>query len=229
MASNETDPPSAVDVVIVGAGVAGLAAARTLHEAGLDIAVLEGGSAPGGRIRTDQVDGMLFDRGFQLYNPAYPEGQRVLDYAALDLRPLVAGVIVSLDGTAVRLGDPRRRLGWALGSLTAPLGSPWDKARFAAYAARCAYQNPQRLLTAPDISSAEALEAAGLSGDLLERVLKPFLAGVFLEDELTTSRHFMDLVLRSFVRGTPSLPARGMTAIPEQLAAGLPHPGVYVH
>lgn len=219
----------AVDVAIVGAGLAGLAAARHLHGAGMSVEVIEASDAVGGRVRTDVVDGLLLDRGFQLYNPAYPEGARVLDHAALDLRPLAAGVIIALDGRTERLGDPRRVPGWAIGSLAAPIGSPLDKARFAAYAARCALVSPRRLLAADDSSTQEALRAAGIHGDLLEMVLRPFLAGVFLEDRLATSRHFLDLVLRSFVRGTPSLPARGMQSIPEQLAAALPDGAIRLH
>ena len=228
MASVAVDPPSEVDVVVVGGGLAGLAAARVIQAAGLSVTVLEGSDGVGGRVRTDHVDGLLLDRGFQLYNPAYPEGERVLDYPALRLQPLVAGLVVSLDGNAARLADPRRKPGWTIQSLSAPLGSPVDKARFAAYAARCAFQSPARLVRAPDVSAADALESAGIGGDLLERVIRPFLAGVFLEEELTTSRHFLDLVLRSFVRGTPSLPAAGMQAIPDQLASRLTPNSVFV-
>ena len=92
----------AVDVVIVGAGLAGLAAARTLHRAGVQVQVLEAQDCVGGRVRTDRVDGLTLDRGFQLLNPAYPEAERVLDLKALQLRPLAAGVIVFLVAWAIR-------------------------------------------------------------------------------------------------------------------------------
>jgi hypothetical protein len=44
---------------------------------------------------------------------------------------------------------------------------------------------------------------------VLERFLRPFLAGVLLEDRLETSSHHLDLLWRSFVRGRIGLPARG--------------------
>ena len=66
------------DVIVVGAGVAGLAAAAALARAGVDTLVLEASDGVGGRVRTDEVDGHLLDRGFQVFLPAYPEARRVL-------------------------------------------------------------------------------------------------------------------------------------------------------
>lgn len=209
-------------VVVVGAGLAGLAAAIHLCAAGVPVRVLEAGDAVGGRVRTDEVDGLLLDRGFQLYNPSYPEGRRMLDHDALDLHAYVAGVVVAEGGRRHRLADPLRQPTWAPASALAPVGSPVAKARFAAYAVRAATRPVRELLAGPDATTDLALTAAGVRGPVLEQVVRPFLAGVFGEGELVTSRRFADLVLRSFVRGTPSLPARGMRAIPEQLAARLP-------
>lgn len=212
-------------VVIVGAGLSGLAAARHLTRHGVPVTVLEGSDAVGGRVRTDIVDGYRLDRGFQLYNPAYPEGARVLDHEALDLKPFIAGarIVISQGGRrrVARVADPRRQPSWAVPSLMARIGSPLSIARFGAYAASCAIRSPASLRRAPDVSTEEALKRAGADRTLMERVLRPFLAGVFLESDLATSRRFLDVLLRSFVRGTPSVPALGMQRIPEQLAAGL--------
>lgn len=208
--------------IVVGAGLAGLAAARHLHAHGHAVRVLEAGDDIGGRVRTDDIDGYLLDRGFQLYNPAYPESRRVLDHAALDLRPFVAGAEIVLRTRRARVADPRREPTWAWSSLCAPLGPLPALARFGTYAATRATSPPARLRAEPDITAAQALRAAGVSDELLERLLRPFLSGVFLESGLQTSRHFMDLVLRSFVRGTPSVPARGMGRIPHNLARNLP-------
>ena len=214
--------PTRADVVVIGAGLAGLAAARALIQAGRRVVVLESDDAPGGRIRTDCVDGFRFDRGFQLYNPAYPEGRRVFDYEALDLRPFVAGVVIAEADRRWRVGDPRTHPTWALDALRAPLGGPLSLARFARYALSCATTDPQRLATRPDASVQDAFAAAGFGDNLIHNLIRPFLSGVFLEDELTTSRRFADLILRSFVRGVPAVPALGMAGLPEQLAAGLP-------
>src|SRR4051794_41414164 len=96
------------EVVVVGAGLAGLACARRLAASGVAVTVFEAADAVGGRVRTDVVDGFRCDRGFQLLNPAYPEVRRVLDVRALRLRPLPAGAVVAIGDHRRLLADPRR-------------------------------------------------------------------------------------------------------------------------
>ncbi len=211
-----------VDVVVVGAGLAGLACARELCAAGLDVGLHEADAVAGGRVRTDVVDGMLLDRGFQVHNTGYPEAQRVLDHSALDLRAFAAGAMVRLGDRLHRVGDPRRLPSWAPSTLTAPIGSLKDKALIGVLAARAALTGPGRLLDAAETTTYEALRARGLSDVVVDRFFRPFLSGVFLEDRLETSSRFFDVVWRSFALGTQCVPAAGMGAIPAQLAAGLP-------
>jgi phytoene dehydrogenase-like protein len=206
------------DVVVVGAGLAGLAAARRLGERGLRTVVLEASDGVGGRVRSDVVDGVTVDRGFQLLNPSYPEARRVLDLDALHLRAFLPGVLL-VDGPRRRLvADPRRRPTSALASARDVPGSPVDLARFAAYAVRVSTGDARRLRDADDEPVSAAWSRFGAVGSEL---LAPFLSGVVFDDSLGTSRRFVDLLLRSFVRGTPSVPAAGMQAMPDQLARGL--------
>lgn len=210
------------DVVVVGGGLAGLVAARTLVGAGREVVVLEASDAVGGRVRTDHVDGYLLDRGFQLYNPAYPEGRRQLDHDELRLRPFTRGVVVRHRGRSVRLADPREAPSWSLSGLRAPLGSLRQRAALARYLRRCSAVRPAALTHQQDGTAHAALLVAGVAPEAIDHVLRPFLAGVFLEADLQTSRRFLDVVLRSLLRGTPSVPSAGMQAIPDQLSRGLP-------
>jgi len=207
---------------VVGAGLAGLACARRLVAAGVGVEVREASDQVGGRVRTDLVDGMLLDRGFQVHNTGYPEAARVLDHAALELRPFAAGALVRIGDRLHRVGDPRRVPGWAVGTVLAPIGSLRDKVLIAVLAARAGLSSPERLLRAPETTTYQALRARGLSDTVIDRFFRPFLSGVFLEEGLDTSSRLFDLVWRSFVRGTQCVPAAGMGALPAQLAAGLP-------
>jgi phytoene dehydrogenase-like protein len=207
-----------VDVLVVGAGLAGLACARALQGSGLSVTVLERDERVGGRVQTDVVDGMLLDRGFQVFNTGYPEAQRVLDLPALDLQPFDAGALVRSGSRLHRVGDPRRLPGWALSTAVSPIGSVRDKAALAVTAARDVL-GPVPLR--PEQTTYDAFRSRGVSEQMIDRFLRPFLSGVFLESELATSSRFLDLVLRSFGRGTQAVPAAGMNAIPRQLAQGL--------
>jgi phytoene dehydrogenase-like protein len=210
------------EVVVVGAGMAGLSCAVELTRRGVDVGVLEAADAPGGRIRTDTVDGMLLDRGFQLLNPAYPALRGLVDLTALDLRSFERGVLVASRGRRTALVDPFRAPLGLVSAMGRGTGSPVEKAFFATYTARCALAPAARLQRRPDVGYGEALDAAHIRGRLRRSVLEPFLAGVLAEDDQQTSRRFVDLLLRVFARGTPALPAQGMQALPGQVAAELP-------
>jgi phytoene dehydrogenase-like protein len=90
-AASSSKLPTEADVVVVGAGLAGLNAAAVLRKKGLAPVILEAGDAVGGRTRTDVVDGFLLDRGFQIFLTGYPEARETLDFEALQLQPFYAG------------------------------------------------------------------------------------------------------------------------------------------
>ena len=216
MASHPTAP-----VVVVGAGLAGLACAQWLSRAGVEVVVYEASDAVGGRVRTDLVDGFRCDRGFQLINPAYPVLDHVLDVAELDLRAFDAGVMASLGSERWILADPRRRPTALAETLRAPLGTTAEKLRFARWAARSLLP-VRRRRPRPDTTLADDLDAAGITGLLRTGVVDPFLAGVLAERDGTSSAQFAALLVRSFVLGSPSVPSLGMSRLPELIAASLP-------
>ena len=209
------------DVVVVGAGLAGLACARSLSEHLDDVVVLEAGDGVGGRVRTDHVDGFTLDRGFQVLNTGYPELRRTVDLDALELRAFDPAAVIQIEGRHYTLGNPLQRPGTVVGALNLPTGGLLGKAALASYAARCVLLPADRIRSRDDVSSAQAWRDARVPDAIAHRVLTTFFSGVLLEQEMTTSRRFTDLMIRMFVRGASTVPARGMQALPTRLAARL--------
>lgn len=262
------EPAYQADVVVVGAGIAGLAAAHRLTSAGVTTTVLEAAHAVGGRQATEKVDGFRLDRIGQLLSTAYPELRRTPGLDGLALLPFAPGVLLHSEGRHHRAGAPagvrgargalhavralasaprsipapRRTLGpsGAYGRPAptprvragAPLGTAVDQARLGAALARLASTPVERLLARPELPAAQALAARGLPARTVDGFLRPLLAALLCDPDLTTSSRCADLALRAFAAGRLGLPEGGAEALPEHLARSLPpgtvHTGVRV-
>lgn len=210
------------EVIVVGAGLAGLACARTLHRAGVAVQVLEAADDVGGRVRTDVVDGFRLDRGFQVLLTAYPEARAAFDYAALDLRRFRPGSIVRRDGRFHRLGDPWRDPASALGTVFADVGSLADKLRIAKLRAELSSVPLEAVLARPETSTLDALRRRGFSDVMIDAFFRPLLGGVMLDRGLGASSRMFEFVFQMMGAGDVAVPALGMGALPRQLAAALP-------
>jgi len=215
-------------VVVVGAGLAGLSCAVALHDAGIPVQVYEASDGIGGRVRTDHVDGFLLDRGFQVALTAYPEMHRQLDMAALDLQAFEPGALVWRNGKGSVVGDPFRRPTTTLSTVTAPIGSLFDKARIGLLRHRIRSFHPARLLQGDDTSTRAALSDAGFSDTIIERFFRPLVGGIQLDPDLTDSRRTFDIIFRMLADGDSAVPAAGMQAIPQQLADRLPAGAIHL-
>ncbi|MFI1162979.1 NAD(P)/FAD-dependent oxidoreductase [Streptomyces sp. NPDC020801] len=258
------EPAYQADVVVVGAGVAGLSAAHRLTSAGVTTAVLEAAPWVGGRMSTEKVDGFRLDRIGQLLSTSYPQLGLSPGLDAFVLRPFAPGVLLHSDGRHLRTGAPARggsarsalhavraltSAPWPPGAPAtrtralrpappvrprtgAPLGTAVDQARLNAALARIAAAPVERLLSRPERSAAQALAARGLPARTVDGFLRPLLAALLCDPDLTSSSRCADLALRAFAGGRLCLPEGGAEVLPELLARTLPadtvHTGVRV-
>jgi phytoene dehydrogenase-like protein len=221
--------PKQVEVAIIGAGLAGLACAIELQKNKIGFQIFESTDGVGGRVRSDVVDGFILDRGFQLYNPSYSEGKRLLNYESLNLKAFTPGVAIR-DGKRLRIVvDPFRDKDFRLKLLKDFPGNPLSQFALLSYFLRYLVTSDAQIATTSDISAMESLSRNGIKGTLLDKLFRPFLQGVFLESELKTSRKFLDVVLKTFLRGTPSVPANGMQEISNQLSAKISPENIFLN
>jgi len=167
------------EVLIIGAGLAGLCCARRLHEAGVSFQLLEASDDIGGRARTDEVDGFLLDHGFQVLLTAYPEAKQVLDYDALELARFAPGALVRYRGKFRRFSDPWRSPRHLLSTALSPVGSLADKLRVARLRSRVCRGSLEALFERPESTTIESLRSAGFSSQIIEAFFRPFLGGSF--------------------------------------------------
>ncbi|MCP9236699.1 NAD(P)/FAD-dependent oxidoreductase [Lewinella sp. JB7] len=208
--------------LIVGGGAAGLVAAITLEAAGHAPVILEAADAVGGRLRTDEVDGFLLDRGFQVLLTEYPEVKRYLDLDALGVQAFRPGGHVHTRQQHFRFADPLREPAQLFRSALSPVGTLQDKVRLAQLGFRLMSLSPEECFEhVGDQSTIDYLWNFGFSEQIVERFFRPFFGGIFLEQQLRTPAAMFRFILKMFAQGSAVLPARGIGAVAQQLAAKL--------
>jgi protoporphyrinogen oxidase len=213
------------DAIVVGAGVSGLSAARTLANAGLSVRIIESSDGVGGRVRSDIVNGFTLDRGFQVFIEAYPEQRALLGevgYKQLNLQSFTPGALVCIADRFYTIADPFRAPLLSLQGLFAPVGSLADKLGVAALRVRLTML-PKWLEGDGELSvSTEEFLLRHFSPSMVDRFFRPFYSGIFLSSLDKQSARMFAFVFRMFALAPASLPSAGIGAFPQQLAAALP-------
>eukprot|EP00892_Ulva_mutabilis_P001423 jgi/Ulvmu1/11281/UM073_0053.1 len=214
-------PSETVDAIVVGAGIAGLTAAKRLQMAGLSVRVLEASDDVGGRVRTDIVDGYQLDRGFQIFLTGYPTAREELDFAALDLKPFYSGALVRFQGALHRVADPMRHFTDAIPTLGNPIGTVRDKILVGIFRLKSLLGEVDDIFVAPETTTLEKLKAEGFTPAMIDRFFRPFLGGIFFDRSLSVTSRLFTFVMRVLATGSNCLPAAGIGAVAQQLAAPL--------
>jgi len=204
-------------IVVIGAGLAGLVCARRLYRYGHDVLVLDADDRPGGRMKTDLVDGFRLDRGFQVYFDQYPYTEAELNEEALCLQPFEPGALVVWDGKREEVNrDMPLHMAFS-GFL--PLN---DKLRTLGLSAELKGMDDEDIWRMPDDTAVNFLRAHGFSDTFLAKFARPFFGGVFLDRSLQESARMFAFVWKMMNEGRTTVPALGMEEIPKQVAADIP-------
>jgi len=191
------------EVLIVGAGLAGLSTAIHLEAAGVEVTIIESSDRAGGRVASDVIDGFICDRGFQLINAQYEALQELNVIRELDFIEAPREIEVSLGDRRHVIGDPRQVPWTALNKATGTIPEKMALLRFIA-------SRPK-----PGQSIGQALRN---TGTCYERVLRPFLQGVFLTDPDNVDALYGHSIIKSFVSGRPGVPRSGVGELSKALA-----------
>jgi len=195
---------SSSDVLVIGAGLAGLSAAIKLQQAGRDVRIIESSDRPGGRVTSDNIDGFICDRGFQLINSKYPALQALNVIQEIDFIKAPRVIEVALGNQRRALGDPRVAPWTALDKATGTIPEKLSLLRFLAMA-------PKENQSVEDVLKS--------SGSVYIRALRPFLQGVFLTDPKNVDARYGQSIVKSFVTGSPGIPRKGVAELSKVLAA----------
>jgi phytoene dehydrogenase-like protein len=209
------------DVVIIGAGIAGLTVAKLLKKAGKKIILIEAADDVGGRVRTDEKDGFLIDRGFQVLLTAYPEAKELLDYKRLNLKKFKPGATILNKTGKHKIGDPSREPLLLFKTLFSSVGNFSDKLMLLSLKLKLASKSVEDIFEKQEITTLEYLRQYGFSELMINQFFRPFFSGIFLENELSTSSRMFEFVFKMFGKGHAAIPANGMGMISKQLAEGL--------
>jgi len=205
---------SSPETLIIGAGLAGLAAAALLKANNREVLVVEAADEVGGRVRTDVHGEFLLDRGFQVLLTAYPELERHVDLDALDLSYFEPGAVLVKKDQLSRLIDPAKRpLAVFAAALSRSLKTK-DKLRLLKL----------RILLSKswepksDISMESALQELGFSSEAIGSFFFPLLSGIQLTPRLEGSARLGFYILGCLFRGSAAVPSQGMGEIPKQMS-----------
>lgn len=206
------------DVIIVGAGLSGLSAAARLKKDKYKVLILEKNDRPGGKLLTDEIEGFRMDKGFQVFLTSYPEAQRILDVNALHLKYFTPGAVLLHQGKKIPMYDPFRDPSKLLKMLFFPLAGLLDKIRLMKLRRRLVNMSYTDIFQQYEARTTTHLHKRGFSTQFVQSFFKPFFSGIFLENELSTSRRMFDFVFKMMNEGNIAVPEGGIEAIPKQLA-----------
>lgn len=212
---------SSYKIHIIGAGISGLIAAKVLENHGYQPTIIEATDQPGGRVKTDIIDGYTLDHGFQVLLTSYPAAQKHLDFEALDLQYFLPGAVIFNQGKQKTIGDPVRNTSLLFPTLISNVGYLSDKLKVLRLNSMLKKKTIVQIFSEKEMKTISFLEVFGFSKSIIEQFFRPFFSGIFLEPNLETSSRMFQFIYKMFGSGFAAIPKSGIAAIPNQLVSKL--------
>ena len=208
------------DIIIVGAGISGLACAQKCNENSKDFLLIEKSSRIGGRVGSVKSERFIFDLGFQVYNTAYNTMNGLLKDKPEEYLPFMPGAKIMIKDSSTIISDPMRNFSKILNTIFSTAASLSDKIRVLKLKNHLSNYSIE-LDDSKDMQTIDYLRGYGFSEKIIGNFFNPFFSGIFLEDRLETSSKFFKYVFSNFNSGLAVLPKNGMQEIPNQIFSNI--------
>ena len=210
-----------IDVLIIGAGFSGLSAAFYLQRKGLQVKVLEGLSQPGGRARSENIDGYTLDRGVHFYHNSTTELAKIIDTQSLGLKNTYPGYLLNYKGEFSLFTNPLYQTLDTVSTALAKNATFSDKLRLFGLYAKLKTSSYNKIIKEQDASTFQFLSKSGFSNKLIDSFFRPLLAANIFDYNLQSSSRFSKLYLKSLFQDHVALPKKGIGSIAKKIAEQL--------
>ena len=207
-------------IVIVGGGIAGLQAAHILQSKGLDFILIEKSMSLGGRVQSEEFQGYILDHGFQVLQTAYPEVQRSLQISKWDLSYFQSGAYVLSEGKFKPFLNPLKSPLLFLKNIDSAGATIFDFLKLAWIWLKT--QGSILPINSDPETTSELISRYRFSEKFQRNFLRPFFAGIFLDDQLSPPASLFFYYMKQFLEGKAALPKNGIGDIALDLASGIP-------
>ena len=207
-------------IVIVGGGIAGLQAANILQSKGLDFILIEKSMSLGGRVQSEEFQGYILDHGFQVLQTAYPEVQQSLHLSKWDLSYFQSGAYVLNEGKFKPFLNPLKSPLLFLKNIDSAGATIFDFLKLAWIWLKT--QGSISPINSDPETTSELISRYRFSEKFQRNFLRPFFAGIFLDDQLSPPASLFFYYMKQFLEGKAALPRNGIGDIALDLASRIP-------
>ena len=203
--------------IIVGAGLAGCAAAWAFEQHGYDCTLIEASEKAGGRMRCTTMGSHTVDVGFHVLHTAYPSLHRWLDVDQLQLKPMDAAtdLIAPSTGTIKTIGDPLR----APSTLFPTIFSAgiWNALRMLRWRLKTRKHDLEAAMDVSSLPLDTFFDSMRFSKSFQSSFLQPLFAGITLDSERKERSAFASFTFSAMSHGMMTMPKHGIEAVPTQI------------